>query len=82
MGVVIEQPKLLDREQDKLRAALRWACAHNPETALRLVASLWRFWFVRGHAVEGARWVERALAVTTSPTRPRAAAPDRSHRVG
>jgi predicted ATPase/DNA-binding SARP family transcriptional activator len=74
MGVVIEQPKLLDGEHDNLRAALRWACAHDPETALRLVASLWRFWFVRGHAVEGARWVERALAVAPGPTRPRAAA--------
>ena len=29
-GVVIEQPKLLDREHDNLRAALRWACAHDP----------------------------------------------------
>ncbi|MGB8382130.1 MAG: hypothetical protein WCG47_12990, partial [Dermatophilaceae bacterium] len=74
MGVVIEQPKLLDREHDNLRAALRWACAHDPETALRLAASLWRFWFIRGHAVEGARWVERALAVAPGPTRPRAAA--------
>ena len=73
-GVVIEQPKLLDREHDNLRAALRWSCAHEPETALRLVASLWRYWFVRGHAVEGARWVERALAVAPDPTRPRAAA--------
>jgi predicted ATPase len=73
-GVVIEQPKLLDREHDNLRAALRWACARDPETALRLAASLWRFWFVRGHAVEGARWVERALAVAPGPTRARAAA--------
>jgi tetratricopeptide (TPR) repeat protein len=53
---------------------LRWACAHDPETALRLTASLWRFWFLRGHAVEGAWWVERALAVAPEPTRPRAAA--------
>ena len=74
VGVVIEQPKLLDREHDNLRAALRWACAHDPGAALRLAASLWRFWFVRGHAVEGARWVERALAVAPEPTRPRAAA--------
>ena len=74
IGVVIEEPKLLDREHDNLRAALRWACANEPETALRLAASLWRFWFVRGYAVEGARWVERALAVAPGPTRPRAAA--------
>ncbi len=73
-GVVIEQPKLLDREHDNLRAALRWSCAREPETALRLAASLWRFWFLRGHAVEGARWVERALAVAPDSTRPRAAA--------
>ena len=73
-GVVIEQPRSLDREHDNLRAALRWSCAHDPETALRLVASLWRFWFVRGHAVEGARWVGRALAQAPEPTRPRAAA--------
>ncbi|MGO4104709.1 BTAD domain-containing putative transcriptional regulator [Leifsonia sp. YAF41] len=73
-GVVIEQPKLLDREHDNLRSALRWSCAHEPETSLRLAASLWRFWFLRGHAIEGARWVERALAVAPDPTRPRAAA--------
>ncbi|MEO5744332.1 MAG: BTAD domain-containing putative transcriptional regulator, partial [Terracoccus sp.] len=73
-GVVIETPRLLDSEHDNLRAALSWACAHDPHTALRLAASLWRFWFVRGHAVEGARWIERALAVAPEPTRPRAAA--------
>jgi tetratricopeptide (TPR) repeat protein len=73
-GVVIEQPKVLDSEHDNLRAALRWSCAREPETALRLAASLWRFWFVRGHAVEGARWVERALAVAPDSTRSRAAA--------
>ena len=73
-GVVIEQPKLVDGEHDNLRAALRWSVAHDPETALRLAASLWRFWFLRGHSVEGARWVERALAVAPEPTRPRAAA--------
>jgi predicted ATPase/DNA-binding SARP family transcriptional activator len=73
-GVVIEAPKLLDSEHDNLRAALRWSCAREPEAALRLAASLWRFWFLRGHAVEGARWIERALAVAPDPTRPRAAA--------
>ncbi|MEP7161715.1 MAG: BTAD domain-containing putative transcriptional regulator [Dermatophilaceae bacterium] len=73
-GVVIEEPRLLDGEHDNLRAALSWACAHDPKTALRLAASLWRFWFVRGHAVEGARWLERALALAPEPTRPRAAA--------
>ncbi|WP_037366200.1 ATP-binding protein [Nakamurella lactea] len=73
-GLVIEQPKVLDLEHDNLRAALRWAGAHDPVTALRLAASLWRFWFVRGHAVEGARWLESALAAAPEPTRARAAA--------
>jgi tetratricopeptide (TPR) repeat protein len=74
IGFVLERPKQLDPEHDNLRAALRWACVHDPVSALRLVASLWRFWFLRGHAVEGALWVERALAVAPEPTRPRAAA--------
>ncbi len=73
-GVVIDAPRALDLEHDNLRAALRWSCIHDPDTALRLGANLWRFWFVRGHAIEGARWLERALAVTPDPTRPRAAA--------
>jgi predicted ATPase/DNA-binding SARP family transcriptional activator len=73
-GIVLERPRALDAEHDNLRAALRWACAHDPVTALRLAASLWRFWFLRGHAVEGAWWVERALALAPEPTRPRAAA--------
>lgn len=73
-GVVIEEPRLLDLEHDNLRAALRWSCVEEPESALRLAASLWRFWFVRGHAVEGAAWVERALAASPAPSRPRAAA--------
>ena len=73
-GVIIDAPRALDLEHDNLRAALRWSCTHDPDTALRLGANLWRFWFVRGHAIEGARWLERALAVTPDPTRPRAAA--------
>ncbi|WP_329127240.1 ATP-binding protein [Streptomyces sp. NBC_01465] len=73
-GVVIEEPKSLDGELDNLRAALGWACKHDPRTALRLGANLWRFWFLRGHAVEGASWLERALALAPEATRPRAAA--------
>lgn len=73
-GIIREAPRLLDDEHDNLRAALRWSISHAPESALRLAASLWRFWFVRGHSVEGARWVEQALAAAPEPTRPRAAA--------
>jgi len=73
-GVVTEHPKVVDLEHDNLRAALRWSCAQDPESAMRLAAGLWRYWVLRGHFVEGARWVERALAAAPSPTKARARA--------
>ncbi len=62
-----DQVAWLDRltmEHDNVRAALAW-CERNPEgieIGLRLAASLWRFWEVRGHAVEGGRWLDMLLA--------------------
>jgi predicted ATPase/transcriptional regulator with XRE-family HTH domain len=53
----------LDREHDNLRAVLTW-CEHAPdeaETGLRLASALWRFWEVRGHTIEGIRWLTGAL---------------------
>jgi tetratricopeptide (TPR) repeat protein len=35
---------------------------------LRLAASLWEFWWVRGHLSEGRRWLDEALARGTSET--------------
>jgi tetratricopeptide (TPR) repeat protein len=35
-----------------------------------LVGSLWRFWFTRGHLVEGRAWAERALATTAAAPPP------------
>ena len=54
----------LEREHDNLRAALRWALAHETqtETALRLATILGRFWKKRGYLGEGRRWLEAALA--------------------
>jgi predicted ATPase/DNA-binding CsgD family transcriptional regulator len=53
----------LESEQGNLRAALRWLLDHGEaESALRLAGSLGRFWYVRGHLVEGRRWLEEALA--------------------
>ncbi len=54
----------LDRiqpEHDNIRAALTWSLEEAPELALRLASSLRLFWEVRGHATEGARWLEQAL---------------------
>jgi len=73
-GVVTEHPRLLDAEHDNLRAALRWSCSDDPPSAIELAASLWRYWVLRGHSVEGARWVERALMAAPAATHARARA--------
>src|SRR5262245_51382508 len=52
----------LDAEHDNLRAALTWELERgDPGDALRLSVALWRFWFIRGHAVEGRAWLDRTL---------------------
>ncbi len=54
----------LDRiqpEHDNIRAALTWSLEEAPALALRLASSLRLFWEVRGHATEGARWLEQTL---------------------
>jgi predicted ATPase/DNA-binding CsgD family transcriptional regulator len=54
----------LDRENENLRAALRWCIDRTEaEQALRLGSALWRFWFQRGYLVEGLAWLEQALAL-------------------
>ncbi|TML02861.1 MAG: hypothetical protein E6G36_10875 [Actinobacteria bacterium] len=53
----------LDDDHDNLRAALEWCFGGgDAELGARLVGSLWRFWYLRGHLAEGLRWAERALA--------------------
>jgi tetratricopeptide (TPR) repeat protein len=54
----------LDAEHDNLRAALAWSINEpgGTQTALELVAGLWRFWEIRGYLVEGRQWLDRALA--------------------
>ena len=37
--------------------------AGDVEAALALGASLWRYWVVRGHALEGRRWLDEVLAL-------------------
>jgi tetratricopeptide (TPR) repeat protein len=62
-----------DDDHDNLRAALRWyANAGDADAELQLAASLWRFWYVRGHLTEGRRRLEDALA------RPGGAGPTRA----
>jgi predicted ATPase/class 3 adenylate cyclase len=65
-----------EREHDNVRAALRRAIdGGDAETALRIVAALWRLWQQRGHLREGLRWAEEALALSSDrPTPARARA--------
>jgi predicted ATPase/DNA-binding CsgD family transcriptional regulator len=55
-----------EREHDNLRAALAWSITNDLDTALRLAAGLWRFWFTRGYMLEGRRWVESALEASAT----------------
>jgi predicted ATPase len=73
-GVVVERPQLLDVDHDNLRAALGWALHNDPEQALLLGVSLWRYWLARGHFVEGADWLERILDQAVAPSRQQARA--------
>jgi predicted ATPase/DNA-binding XRE family transcriptional regulator len=53
----------LDYEHDNMRASLAWSlhCEAALEDGLRLAGALWRFWEVRGHGVEGRRWLASLL---------------------
>jgi tetratricopeptide (TPR) repeat protein len=55
----------LERENDNLRAALKWSQSPQagPELGLRLAAAAWMFWWGRGHWREGQTWLESALAL-------------------
>jgi len=55
----------LDKEHDNLRSALEFASVHVPDAGLEMAASLWRFWYVRGHMAEGRSWLEKFLSVSS-----------------
>ena len=55
----------LDTEYDNIRGALTHYLDIEPGQALRLAASLWRFWWTRGYLSEGRRWLDRALHQAT-----------------
>ena len=53
----------LETELDNLRTAIAWALDHGEIEAIARVARMsWLFWWLRGHAGEGRRWIEEALA--------------------
>jgi len=58
----------LEVEHDNLRQALEWSLAGSPDAGLDLIGVLWRYWRVRGWHSEGARWLDLALAQSSTPT--------------
>lgn len=61
----VEWLNRLEQEIDNARAALHWA-THGGDTVigLRLAASMYQFWAVRGHFTEGRQWLRELLALT------------------
>jgi non-specific serine/threonine protein kinase len=59
-----------------MRATLGWLLERgDAEAMLRLTSALWPFWYFGGHAGEGRKWLERALALgTAAPVELQAAA--------
>lgn len=57
----------LDADHDNFRKALEW-CVRQEDAprAMRLGASLWRYWQMRGHLHEGRRRMAEILALPTS----------------
>jgi predicted ATPase len=64
-----EWVRRLEREHDNLRAALGWLRDHGEvESAVRLAVAIGRFWYLRSHYEEGARWLGSLLeSVSASP---------------
>ena len=55
---------LMNKEHANAQAALSWSLKAEPETALRLAATLGYFWYRYGHIIEGRHWLETVLAQT------------------
>jgi len=58
----------IETEYDNLRAALQWATNHNAETGRQLAGSLGWFWYVRGYATEGIKWLNGLITYNTPQT--------------
>ncbi|HET6650928.1 MAG TPA: adenylate/guanylate cyclase domain-containing protein [Candidatus Limnocylindria bacterium] len=65
----------LEQDHDNLRSAFGAAVAAGAaETALRMGASLWRFWQMRGYLAEGVERLAQALAMPAAADFPQARA--------
>ena len=59
----------LERELENIRAALAWSHSEggDPLIGLSIAGSLWQFWRVRGHALEGRQWLAGLMALCDIP---------------
>lgn len=59
--------EVLGEEHDNVRAALEWCFGNgDAEVGARLASSLSRYWYFRGHVVEGRRWIDQALSASSN----------------
>jgi predicted ATPase/class 3 adenylate cyclase len=62
------QHEWFERVEDDLpnfRAALAWCIDNEPANAIRIANALRALWFVRGHLIEGRRWLAAGLDAYT-----------------
>jgi tetratricopeptide (TPR) repeat protein len=57
---------IIDREVGNIRPAITWSIQHEPEIALRTVAALGRWCYLRGRYTDGRRWAASALRACAS----------------
>src|SRR2546423_8591954 len=53
----------LETQHDSLHELVERLLDTDPQAALELAATLWRFWWQRGHMKEGREMMERVVAV-------------------
>jgi predicted ATPase/class 3 adenylate cyclase len=56
----MEAVERIGNAEPNVRAALEWLLAHQPPVAVELIASLGRYWRLRGRTAEGLSWLARA----------------------
>jgi non-specific serine/threonine protein kinase len=66
--------KQLEGENGNLRGALAWFSEHDAPLGLRLANTYEKYWFLRGYAIEGDRWLQRFLDLVPDRTALRAKA--------
>jgi predicted ATPase len=74
LALAADPPPLaqLELDHDNIRAALDSGLRRDPQGALALGASIWRFWLDRSYFTEGSRRLRAVLDATPEPTELRA----------